>query len=740
MVLVLSSCSTTSSSPNPGTAIETITAASGTTQSLAAGTVLPTKLQVSVMKGQTPVSGVTVTFTAPATGASGVFATSGTPTETDITNANGIATSSTFTANTTSGSYSVSATAVEATGTVNFSLTNIAVPETITASDGSGQSSAGNSTFAAPLVATVTQGGVGVSGVPVTFTAPATGASGVFATSGTPTETDTTNANGVATSSAFTANATSGTYSVSATAVGVTGAASFSLKNTTAPSTTLTPGNYVFSLAGKDSNGSDYFVAGAFTVGVDGATITSGEQDFIDAYVEDSDPLTGTVSPSNDGTGNLLITLNTADANIGPGAGNQSGAGSGTETLVASMLSNSKAVVAEADSWATSRGTLDLQNSTAAAATPSAGYVFAIAGLDAGSAPLAMGGVINIDGSGTISGTGSIFDANDAGSASTYQGEAFTASTVSAPDSYGRVVFTLNPADTTDFPVINLAGYIVDATHIRLVETADTFNSTLAGTALGQGNNTGSFTSISGNSYVVGLDGIDSTGVFQVAGLLTAGANSITGAVNFNDLTATGAQSPDPVSQATTTYTVDPTGRVSIPVITDGTVDGADFNLQLYLDGNGNALAITLDSTDVLSGPGFQQNSSFSAGSFSGSYVMAAFGADNSASENGLNAVGPVIADGVGSFAGAVDLNRITGTPLAGALTADSPISGTFTTAASGIFSSASAPIGSGITGLDVTTSSNQDAFAYYLIDTTKILMIETDPNQLTLGYFMLQQ
>jgi len=158
------------------------------------------------------------------------------------------------------------------------------------------------------------------------------------------------------------------------------------------------------------------------------------------------------------------------------------------------------------------------------------------------------------------------------------------------------------------------------------------------------------------------------------------------------------------------------------------------------LDGNGNALAITLDSTDVLSGPGFQQNSSFSAGSFSGSYVMAAFGADNSASENGLNAVGPVIADGVGSFAGAVDLNRITGTPLAGALTGDSPISGTFTAAASGIFSSASAPIGSGVTGLDVTTSSNQDAFAYYLIDTTKILMIETDPNQLTLGYFMLQQ
>jgi hypothetical protein len=644
----------------------------------------------------------------------------------------------------------VSAAAVGATGTVNFNLTNLApaAPAVITATSGSGQSSVDNTTFETPLVATVMQGQTPISGATVTFKAPAGGASGVFATSRTATETDTTNANGVATSSAFTANATSGAYSVSATAAGATGTANFSLTNTTAPLITLTPGNYVFSLAGKDANGSDYFVAGAFTIGVDGATITSGEQDFIDAFYEGFDPLTGSIAPSNDGTGNLLITLNTtpADVFIGPGAGNESGAGSGTETLVATLVSNSKAVIVESDSWATSRGTLDLQNSNAAAVTPSAGYVFAAAGLDAGGYPLAMGGVINIDGPGAISGAGSIFDANDAGSGSNFQGETLTAnvSTVSSPDQFGRIEFSLTPTDTTDFSQIILAGYIVDATHIRLVEIYDNFQASLAGIALGQGTgNTGSFTSIAGNSYVVGLDGIDSIGVLQVAGLLTAGANTITGIVNFNDLTATGVQSPDPVSQATTTYVLDLTGRVSIPVITDGADEGANFSLQLYLDGNGNALAITLDTNDVLSGPAFQQNGggSFTAGSFQGPYVMDAFGAYDSASQNGLNAVGPIKANGAGSFTGAVDINQITGTtpPLAGVQTSDSTVSGTFTAAASGVFFSATST-GSGITGLDVTTSNNQDAFAYYLIDTTRVLMIETDPNQLTLGYFLLQQ
>ncbi|MGA8436616.1 MAG: hypothetical protein WB762_04650 [Candidatus Sulfotelmatobacter sp.] len=59
---------------------------------------------------------------------------------------------------------------------------------------------------------------------------------------------------------------------------------------------------------------------------------------------------------------------------------------------------------------------------------------------------------------------------------------------VSPPDTLGRVVFTLTPGaganSTTPLPQFALAGYIVDANHIELVETGlDALNGTLGGTA-----------------------------------------------------------------------------------------------------------------------------------------------------------------------------------------------------------------------------------------------------------------
>jgi uncharacterized protein (DUF2147 family) len=71
-----------------------------------------------------PISGVTVTFTAPTTGASGSF-TGGANTITATTDINGIATTS-FTANTIAGTYSVLANIQGGTTPAAFSLTNVA--------------------------------------------------------------------------------------------------------------------------------------------------------------------------------------------------------------------------------------------------------------------------------------------------------------------------------------------------------------------------------------------------------------------------------------------------------------------------------------------------------------------------------------------------------------------------------------------------------------------------------------
>lgn len=105
-------------------------------------------------------------------------------------------------------------------------------PASIAATGGTPQSTPVNAAFNNPLSATVTDvNGNPVSGVSVTFTAPASGASGAFAGGGA-TDTEPTNASGVATTLTFFANSVTGTYSVSATVPGVSTPASFSLTNT----------------------------------------------------------------------------------------------------------------------------------------------------------------------------------------------------------------------------------------------------------------------------------------------------------------------------------------------------------------------------------------------------------------------------------------------------------------------------------------------------------------------------
>src|SRR6202030_3698018 len=106
-----------------------------------------------------------------------------------------------FTANSIAGGpYNVAATAPGVATAANFALTNTAgSAAAITATAGTPQSATISTAFTTALQATVKDSGNNpVSGVTVTFTAPAqTGASGTFAGGA---NTATTNASGVATS------------------------------------------------------------------------------------------------------------------------------------------------------------------------------------------------------------------------------------------------------------------------------------------------------------------------------------------------------------------------------------------------------------------------------------------------------------------------------------------------------------------------------------------------------------
>jgi len=105
-----------------------LAATGGTPQSAPVGTAFAAPLAVTVkdMNGN-PVSGVTVTFTPPGSGASGSFAGGA---NTAVTNASGVAASAVFTANATIGSYTVAATIPRGAAPANFSLTNSALSGT----------------------------------------------------------------------------------------------------------------------------------------------------------------------------------------------------------------------------------------------------------------------------------------------------------------------------------------------------------------------------------------------------------------------------------------------------------------------------------------------------------------------------------------------------------------------------------------------------------------------------------
>ncbi len=518
----------------------------------------------------------------------------------------------------------------------------------------------------------------------------------------------------------------------------------------TIASASLADGNYVFHIQGFDQQFSPYFVAGAFTVA--SGAVTTGEQDFGDeAFGPLQDAITsGTVTTTTDG--NIQITLVTGDLSIGV---------LGTETINAAVVpfpaGASYALINEYDASASGSGELDLQTSTAA---PAGGYAFEIGGLDNNGEFLAMGGILDVNSAGgTISRQNSVFDANDSDNAGLFSNQLFNDSTVVATDplalSFGRVQFTLNPVDSGDFPTIALVGYPIDGSRIALVETVDSYFGITGGMAYSQSSSlVGKFaaTNFSGNTYVTGMTGLDISGFLQVATQLTpasAGDGSVAGFVDFNDLGATlEPASPDPVTAAAGAAVVDATGRVTLTGLADGVGTIYPTNVQLYLDGNGHALSISMDPGDILNGVGYQQAASavgaFNASALANGYAMGVTGWDINY-DGEFDAVSSTAADGVGTTTGLADINWLVfGAPVT---YTDEPVTGTFTSSSNGIFTGT-------ITGLDLTdcqfanvlnAGCSADTFNYYLFDLFGDgFVIETDfgtaPSQLTMGRIASQQ
>ena len=521
-------------------------------------------------------------------------------------------------------------------------------------------------------------------------------------------------------------------------------------------------GSYVLQAQGVDINGGpNYQFAGVIAFDGNGG-ITSGEQtiNFLDtipgAFVSKSDLITGGsyfLGPDGRGT----ITIFTNDTDIG---------GNGTESFAFVYLSSSHLLITQVDlvlpgippanlpaTLVSASGTMDLQTWTSSSPALSGGYAFVVSGSDfASGSPSAIGGILNIDSlpgnPNNISGKGSVTDQTLAGTLTAFQP---LSGAVSNPDSFGAVTLNLTvPGFLT--PTLQFTGFIVDATHIQLIESdnpagAGGIGST-AGVAIGQGSATGTFkdnTFLSG-TYVLGILGVDLAGgtpaTLTSANVFQAdGAGHLANGFTDTFLAANSIQPPNFFgaqisAQFAGTYSVNLTGTGRTRVFFNQFVPRPRPVFQpeffFYLTGNGNP-PLVLDVGDTAHnypnlGIGLAYPQAAAPFSFNGKYGVN-FTQNNFGIES--DATAQITVDGIAqTLSGVVDTNQFSSS------LPDTPLTGSFGTISSnGRFTGQ-------LTNTFFPTSGstpNTIAVDFYLIDPGHGFFIETDSLtsfEFSLGYF----
>jgi hypothetical protein len=304
------------------------------------------------------------------------------------------------------------------------------------------------------------------------------------------------------------------------------------------------------------------------------------------------------------------------------------------------------------------------------------------------------------------------------------------------PDSLGSLKCNLT-ASFARSP-IQFTGYIVDAQHIKLIESDNTglgvgVGST-AGIAIGQGAATGTFTSnqsVAGNYVfdVLGQDLSDQPTSLALVGEFTADTSG-----NLNSGYA------DEALNGLLQYVSDSfTGTYSLDITGTGRVDSSiRFNsgpgpeLIFYLTGNGNPpLVLDAESNFGSLGVGLANPQSAAPFSFNGNYGLYFTQSSGSLENDGS---GQITVDGTSNtLAGVIDttlglvgFSAQPDTTITGAF-ATVPSSGRFT----GAFTNTFFPTPG--------TTANTIAVAFYLVDSDHGYFIETDSltsDELSFGYF----
>lgn len=447
-------------------------------------------------------------------------------------------------------------------------------------------------------------------------------------------------------------------------------------------------GSYAFLVSGNDLNG---FFGIAGSLQADGAgNITSGVMDISENGSNGlpqpitNQSFTGTYSVQPDGRGIANLTSTSGNFRLG-----------------FIIINPQRSLITRFDPNGTGSGTMDLQTSSAFSTAALAGsFAFNLSGVDGVGASFSSVGSVTTDNTGAVS--SGVVDSADNGSIS--QNVPVTGGTL-AVASNGRSTLDITTAAGT----VSFAAYLVDANHVKMVETDTTTGSQLAGEAFRQ---------------PAGLTNASLAGpfAFTVAGVDTGqGLPFASGGV----LNADGAGTITSGTQDLSELQFNP--QIGITILGNSTysisgvrgtlnlqTSSGPFSFAIYPTVNGVQVLET-DTGVVATGSAFAQTGPFTNGSISGAYglnFIAVAGTE-------IDSTASLTADGAGKLNGIIDINQLNtqgfpspGTPLSGTYSVNSDGRGSF----------------------DLTSGLGTQTMAVYVVNNSRALFVEVDGGVVSVG------
>lgn len=440
-------------------------------------------------------------------------------------------------------------------------------------------------------------------------------------------------------------------------------------------------GTYVFSSTGLDASGGFLAIAGSVVTNGSGG-ITGGSLDIVGQDVIPTTPVAqpitgGSYTVTADGRGQLKL---------------------GTVTLDFVLTSSSHGLITEFDGNGSGSGTIDLQSSVTLAQLAGS-YAFSLAGADSSFFPTATAGSFALDATGDV--TGGVQDFNDADTP--ILAEAILPGTATLGTGTGPGSITLT---TSSFGALTFDYYPIDATHMKIIETDDI--QILAGDAFSQ---TGATIPTGSMVFTVAGLGAGGTSTIAAGGLMTSvdGAGTFTG--GLEDLNSNGDLLPQLGFSGTPAAAASVGGRVIV------NFSGFSPAIQYVIyPSSGGVLMLETDGLAITSGAAFAQTSQTFAASQGYGLNISAFNTGGFEEDD----IAEFTTTSSG-FTGIADINDqgtqlLHGHALSGTYTPDSPA-----------------------TGRGEAATTNFINFTFYVVNSSTVLFLETDSNQIGAGTIEVQ-